>query len=439
MSGKIYSLENWADISDLDINHMMYGNFIGLQYVFDKTLDLEVLEQSWELLVASFPPLSSRYDKKNKSLRLTRDDTFETAKTDLSLGEYLKADKQDLYRELFVHEPNRKTVYQGKCALAFVRVTNFSDMGCVLGLSINHLITDAAGLNKITQYLCETYNALTFGGSVPVNKFVTKLPEFSFGKELSWQETEAKLKRQGLKTPISLKGLKGYFVRQLVNWSMKKITSQKRLRVSLSPKQVSALKTKALHESGEDWISTNAALCAHFCAIMIELTHGDKVRKPLRIGQLLDLRNRYFSDPKGQQEHFIGNAILIHSEYVELPNYSRSNLTKFFKAMTGDLTADFIRNRMDVIADCLKYDRNYPGLEMLEPLLAVNNQTKIPVYDVSFAGRKPVHVIPQDVGDTLMFFPASNGGVDIYIRDLFHPKRQARLETSNWQAKIYNF
>ena len=439
MSGINYSHKIEADISDIDINHMLYGNFIGLQYVFDITLDAKILKRAWEFLVAEFMPLRSSYNKKDKSFRPFYGDTFQASETELQLFEYLKSKNLDQGRKRFIHEPSRRLVREGQSALAYLRLTNFQDKGCVIGLSVNHLITDAAGLQKITCNLCDIYNALARGQSIPDSKLVARLPEFVFGKQTNWPETKKELKRQSLKTPISMRGLQGYFVRLLVNWSMEKITSQARLHLSLTADQVKALKTKVLGESGEDWISTNVALCAHFCAIMIELVNGAKVDKPIRIGQLLDLRNRYFPAPDGEQGHFVGNAILIHSERVELTDHSRANLARFFKQMTGKFTAAFVKDRMDVIADCLRHGRNYPGLEMVDPLLAVNNQTKIPFYAIEFLGHKPIHIIPQDVGDTLMFFPTSDGGVDIYIRDLFHPKRQAQLETPKWQARLYDF
>ena len=62
----------------------------------------------------------------------------------------------------------------------------------------------------------------------------------------------------------------------------------------------------------------------------------------------------------------------------------------------------------------------------------------MPVYNLEFGGQSPLRVIPQDVGDNIMFFPAPNGSVEIYIRDILNPKRQAKLETPKWQAQIYD-
>jgi hypothetical protein len=38
-----------------------------------------------------------------------------------------------------------------------------------------------------------------------------------------------------------------------------------------------------------------------------------------------------------------------------------------------------------------------------------------------------------------MFFPANDGGIDIYIRDIVNPRKQDKLLTPEWQAQVYAF
>ena len=63
----------------------------------------------------------------------------------------------------------------------------------------------------------------------------------------------------------------------------------------------------------------------------------------------------------------------------------------------------------------------------------------MPVYDVSFGGQKPIRIYPQDVGDNIMFFPAPNGGIEVYIRDIVNPGGQQKLLTPEWQERIFDF
>ncbi len=422
------------NVSVIDVNHMMYGNFIGVIYVFEQSLDKGLLSQAWEHLQTQCPWLAARYDGLHQSLRKEAFSSLQYAESGL-----FEADVRQQPRSNFILEPDRRSVLSGKSPLSSLQLTKLADGKSVLGLALNHVITDAGGFHKIAHHLGHIYSVLADGKPVPEPSFVTNLPEFSFGTNHNWAETKTELAGQGLKTPFSIRGAKGWLPRNMIVWAMNKISTQKRLRVHLTPEQVRRLKASALEESGEDWISTNAALCAHFTAIMINLIHDGTPKKSLRIGQLLDLRNRYFEDPDNLQSGFIGNAILIHTEQATLENYARGALTRFFKSMVDDLSPEFIKSRLDVIADCLRHGRNYPGLEMSDPLLAVNNQTKMPAYNIDINGFKPADIIPQDVGDNIMFFPAPDSGVDVYIRDILNPKRQAKLETREWQERIFDF
>lgn len=425
-------------VNDIDVNHMTYGNFIGVIYIFENQISESKLQQAWETLCLYFPVLSGRYDRKTQTIVAADTPEIKNQTSDLSLQTASAAKEKTEIRKQFIHEPGRRSVLAGKCPLATLTLTSLTDKGCVLGLAINHIITDAGGFHKIARYLADIYNDLPDKDAGKIPDWVTELPAFKFGTSRTWGETKTELARQSLKAPAPMRGLIGFTPYNLILWSMQKITAQERLCIHLTPPQVSKLKASALSESGEDWISTNAALCAHFTAIMVKLIHGNAPKKAIRMGQLLDLRNRYFEDPENLQSKFIGNAILIHTELADLASYDRGNLSRFFKAMVSELNTEFVQKRLDVIADSLRHGRTYPGLEMSTPLIAVNNQTKMPVYEIEFDGQKPINVIPQDVGDNIMFFPSSDGGVDIYVRDILNPKRQARLETHEWQERIFD-
>jgi len=421
-------------VSDIDVNHMMYGNFIGVIYLFEIRLDETVLASAWEELQRQLPVVTGRYSAKTQSLIPSQLGVLQSRNSPNHLNDVRQSDRNN-----YISEPDRRIVLAGKAPLASLTLTHLDKNGSVLGLAINHVITDAGGFHKIAKYLGEIYTAFAQGKPAPMASFVTSLPEFTFGTKKDWVETRDELSRQDLKPPLPLTGAKGWLPRNLVLWAMKKISTQRRLRISLTSKQVDQLKQTALEESGEDWISTNAALCAHFASIMIDLIHDGTPKKPLRIGQLLDLRHRYFEDSENQQGDFIGNAILIHTQQTQLQDYSRGALTRFFKSMVSGLSAEFITTRLNVIADSLRNGRTYPGLEMSDPLLAVNNQTKMLAYAIDFNSFSPIDIIPQDVGDNIMFFPAKEGGVDVYIRDILNPKRQAKLESPSWQARIFDF
>ena len=427
------------NVNPIDVNHMFYGNFIGVQYVFEQSLDWEALSKSWVSICEAFPALAGRYDHGGSRIIKSGAPVCIEAHSERTYDGFSEIKDNASHRSKFIIEPSRKSILAGRQNLASLKLTHFADHGCVLGLAINHVITDAGGFHKIAHHLAKTYGAIIDGKPLPLATFITSIPEFSFGTTRNWNETKSELTRQSLKAPAKIQGLTGFLPHNLTLWTMNKITSQQRLHIHLSPDQVQQLKSTAHSESGEDWISTNASLCAHFTSVMIKLIHDGRPKKLIRLGQLLDLRSRYFDDADNQQNNFIGNAILIHTEQARLEAYDRGSLTRFFKSMVGDLSPEFVRSRLDVIADSLRHGRTYPGLEMSTPLIAVNNQTKMPVYNIDFAGITPQNVIPQDVGDNIIFFPASDGGVDVYIRDILNPKRQTRLDSAEWQDRIFDF
>ena len=182
-------------------------------------------------------------------------------------------------------------------------------------------------------------------------------------------------------------------------------------KIHFTPDDVSRLKQSVLTESGEDWISTNVALCAHFTSLMAKLSYGDDIKTEMQIGQLLDLRGRYFEADSEAQSQYVGNAILIHIDKAAFPdglqNTSRGDLAKYFKQRQAKSTADDVKDRLNLLADCLRHGYTNPELDVKNPIISLNNQSKMAVYDVRFAGQQPQQIYPQDVGDNIMFFPGS--------------------------------
>jgi len=424
-------------VSGIDANHMLYGNFIGVQYVLPDRLDKAALEQAWQILLKQFPAMAGRFNRQqivhSQQLPKLKHQSF-----DEGLETHARIGSLQDKRTDYVDEPPRKDVLSGRAPLSTLTLSEFND-GAILGLAVSHVISDAGGFHKIAGHLAKIYSSILSGKAVPQWPLTTSLPEFKFGTQRDWAATKTELTGQNLSPPLKLSGAAGFLPRQMVLWAMNKIASQNRMVAHLEAVQVAKLKETVLTESSEDWISTNAALCAHFASVLIKLIHGDSVKKPIRMGQLLDLRGRYFEDTGNQQNSFVGNAILIHTDKPDIETYDRPSLARFFKSSITGLTPDFLKARLDVIADCLRHGRTYPGLEFTDPLLAVNNQTKMPVYDIAFGGISPSRIIPQDVGDNIMFFPAPDGGVEVYIRDILNPKRQASLETPKWQARLFDF
>jgi len=305
------------------------------------------------------------------------------------------------------------------------------------------VLVDAAGFHRLARRLAEIYTARQQGTDLPDTQLTNRLDVFEFGTDRSKTETLTALAEAELPKPVKIKGMIGGVIRSAIIRELDKLSLNSRIVIAMNAVNIARLKQTVLIESGEDWISTNMALSAHFTRIMARLIYGEKPREEVQIGQLLDLRSRYFETSRETQAEFIGNAILIHTETARFPgglqNTSRAALARFFKRSLTRVNADYLQQRLDLISDGLRHGYNYPGLDLKNPMIALNNQSKMPVYDLAFGTQIPLRVIPQDVGDNIMFFPTPDGGVEIYIRDILKPERQEKLLTREWQDRIFDF
>lgn len=428
-------------ISPIDENHGLYGNFIGLQYIFERPLQTDVLAKAVAELVNQFPALAGRYDAKSGG---ATDMGFPVSLNFKQSARTIADILASSERPQFVEQPNRRAVLSGNAQLSTFSLTEFSDGGMILGVAISHLLTDAAGYHLLMQHLSRIYTALTANKTPPDFPYQTHLGVFDFGADRSKADCLRSLKKRGLPKPIPIKGLLGRFIKSLIIKAMDKSLSENPpIRLFFSEEDIARLKETVLRESGEEWISTNVALCAHFTSIMAKLSYGDDIKTKMQIGQLLDLRGRYFETDINAQSSFVGNAILIHIDKAAFPDglqhTSRGALARYFKQRQSKTTAPDVRTRLDLLADCLRHGYTNPELDVKNPIISLNNQSKMPVYNVSFDGQSPTRIFSQDVGDNIMFFPAPDGGVEIYIRDIVNPGGQKKLGSSEWQKLIFDF
>jgi hypothetical protein len=436
--------ETIEKISPIDLNHALYGNFIGLKYVFESKLDPQVLQQAIMQLLQQYPALAGRYDKRSSAV-IKRGPApklvVQNTKNDLS--ELARIGTAPAERASYLQEPSRRDVLSGRAPLAVFYLTNSESAGCIFGMGGSHMLMDAAGFHKTLKRLAELYSAIKAGAALPQTPLVAKLGLFDFGTQRSKAETLNALRLQGAPKPIPITGPLGGFTKSMIIRAMEKIAKNAPVAIHFTSQDVRQLKAVVQAESGEPWISTNAALCAHFSRLIARLSYGEDLQTSVQLGYLIDLRGRYFEAENGAQKDFIGNAILIHIDTAEfsqgLQNMPRGALARYYKSRAARTDAGDVRARLDLLADCLRHGYTNPGLDLKKPIIALNNQSKFEVYDVSFAGHVPQRVIPQDVGDNIMFFPAGGGGIDIYIRDIVNPHHQKRLLTREWHDQIFDF
>jgi len=98
-------------ISPIDENHGLYGNFIGLQYIFERPLKTEVLAKAVAELVNQFPALSGHYNP--KSGEAVYSDTAISLKHQQS-PRAIKDILASSERPEYVEQPDRRAVLKGR-------------------------------------------------------------------------------------------------------------------------------------------------------------------------------------------------------------------------------------------------------------------------------------------------------------------------------------
>ena len=428
-------------VSPIDENHLLYGNFIGLQYIFESPISAQILTKAIETLTTQFPALSGRYCANSGQIKAAaKPVTLDIEKSPKKVEDILAATQ----RPNFINQPKRTDVLKGRAALSTFRLTQCGNGGAVFGVAISHVLSDAAGVHMLMHHLSKIYDAIEAGHTPPEFPFVTTLDAFNFGTARNKAESLAVLKTRGLPKPIPIKGLMGRFIKPIIIKAMdKSLVDNPPVKIHFTSDHVAELKETVLRESDLDWISTNVALCAHFTRLTAKLSYGDDIKDDMQIGQLLDLRGRYFNAETEAQSRFVGNAILIHIDKGKftdgLQNTPRGVLAQYFKQRQERTNTADVKTRLDLLADCLRHGYTNPELDVKKPIIALNNQSKIPAYEITFGGQRPSRIIPQDVGDNIMFFPAQSGGIEIYIRDIVNPGRQLKLKDPDWQTQIFDF
>ena len=162
-------------VSPIDENHLLYGKFIGLQYVFKGGLDAEVLAESVAELADQLPALSGRYQTKTASVISSSTKASVKIQTaNGSIADILASEK----RLHYIEQPARKDVLRGEASLSTFTLTEFEDGGVVFGMAISHVLTDAAGYHLLMRHLADIYTAVLTRITLPDFTFATHIKAF---------------------------------------------------------------------------------------------------------------------------------------------------------------------------------------------------------------------------------------------------------------------
>ena len=419
----------------LDLNYVWSGNNIGVGYVFEDAIDTARLKQSLTQLLSEYPALAGRADFKtmtvngaNASVPLTHVQNYPGRAKD-----YAVRGKNIQNRTEFVTEQSLKNVTRGLAPLMSVKLTDFINGGCILGVTINHGLMDAAGFNTVMHRWSDVFTgrpSAQIKGSGHFHNFKTNR---------NASDVMAGIKAAGIALPLNFNTLRGRVLKRLMFGGLEKIRARGREMIYYTPAQVAALKTTVQKEAQLDWVSTHMALGAHVLHAIAPLQLPAKSTS-VNIGNVINIRPRFAPTNIYSADRYVGNAlyIMLNELSAERPiaELSRADFARHLRNAFDGLTPKRIERDMKNIADNLAAGYGYPGLSLFKPIMALNNQSKMNIYGVDFGAAKLLRVIPHDVGDHVMIYPAADGGVEVYIRDFKSLKRQKKLLEPEWQERL---
>ncbi|MEG9884448.1 MAG: acyltransferase [Hyphomicrobiales bacterium] len=429
----------------VDRNYAQLTPNIGMQYVFEQKIDVDFLKKSLLELVKNIPALAGRADF--KAMKVSgKDNGIPFVVVDGypgSANDHGQIGSVQRNRKEFVIEPTSKKIIKGKAALMYVKLTNFLRGGCILGITISHVLMDAAAFHMLVHLWSTIFISLKEDKYSPKlwNKKINfDRSLFQFGTNRDKETLLEDIGRAGLPKPINFNGIFGKLTQYVSLKFLERIRRSDREIVYFSKERKERLKQVVTEESGEPWITTYEALCAHFSKIISEL--GGKETGKMQLLTVRDLRGRIDSENKEKHALFLGNALFVYNIRTNFgkayKTVGRGEIAACMRRASSRVTPELLKADMDFVYDCLRSGYGYPGFDLRLPFISLNSQLNLDVYGVNFGAGKLLRVIPQEVGDGLLFFPDGNGGVEIYLRDVMHPKRQKTLLTPEWQARIFS-
>jgi len=430
-------------LSLLAENYVLYASSIGVQYVFEGKIDLELFKHGLRSFLSEFPALSGFADFKNRCIapsphgvpiKVVRDFPGHANKYG-DVGE-IQRNRTD-----FVFEPERRDVVNGKANLFTVQITYFSEGGSIVGITLNHAMGDATGHHLVAHRLADHIQSVQKTAKITGSQLNPLLPDiFGFGTQRNKASTFSALKTAKMSKPLKVKGPSGRLFYKLIALTLDKAKRSPRELFYFTQEDIALLKDNVAKESGLDWVSTNMALGAHLCATFSPILFGKKPAKKVQLSNLFNMRNRYFSPEDRRQNRYCGNAMYIHVHRADfdngIQNANRGAIARALQEGFETVNTEKVKLEMDLVVDCLRHGYTYPNLDAMKPLIGINNQSKIPAYGVDFGAGELLRVIPQDVGDNILLFPGKDGGIEVYLRHSLKPKKTALLKEPFWTEKI---
>lgn len=219
--------------------------------------------------------------------------------------------------------------------------------------------------------------------------------------------------------------------------------------VHFSPEALANLKKHVKERTQCETMSTNEALSAHLTRLCMLLYQHPK---SAQLGQVtvINMRERIDSIP----DNFVGNASfgLKSAEFQagisldELARMIHEGLRPYLKPPCPELLEN-VQLTMELAKHrAIMAPFDFSGMHTRKPTLAyINNFAKLPIYDVDFGSEehpiRPVYVIPHNLPDPVLFWPAppDQGGIDVYFTGVLARAVKKLDRNDSWWKELRQF
>jgi len=422
----IYPFKVW-NLTLLD--QSCYPMVIRGTWIFNEKLDVKNMRTGLTRLLTYYPHLCGRM-KDKYSVHLTNDGVSftEVDESNISIKDVdnIKNPIKHFSTEI---KPSR--IKKGIDPPMSIKITMLKD-GCVLGVQCSHMCMDG------DSFYTMVYNWTQICKKEDFLKPVLDQSLFLTPEKLSKDQVKIAAQKQGYKKIPTLSFIK--FLPKL----MLGILNQRSNAFHISSESLKTLKQKTSTDNNVTY-STNTALSAFITHMCIKLfSHDEKtICKQVTVA---NTRMHLENIPS----NFVGNA----STFITTPSFfagaSMDEIAKIIhqtiepirkkpspelkKLMT--MTVNLMSNKLPMFPfDFTKMHAKKPTV------IHINNFSKLHIYDIDFGLGKPLSVIPHDLGDQVLIWPAhpDKGGVEVYFSGTLASMIHKLKEEDPWLLEMKQY
>lgn len=398
-------------------------------WIFSPTLDVDGLKSGLKTLLQDYPHLSGRLNG-NKGIQLTNKGVpfSEENHKELSLADkYQPGDSV----EQFSSKISIAKLKRGLDSPMMVKVTCFRDAS-ILSVSCSHACMDGDSYYKMMRnwgLICrhEGYESPVLEQSLfPVAEDADKKVLMQQALANGWVKVSS-FQFLFRVVPVFISG-------QL----------KKRVRAFyFSADDQDALREDISKKLGFR-ISKHVALSAFVCKACIKLLHHTDTTECMQLN-VMNARGHL----KGIPQDFVGNASTMArtraftagTSIEDIAGIIHESLIPMLET-PSEKTGEFIKLSMSAIAaklplapfDIIRMYAKSPAI------FHINNFSKLPVYDVDFGSGRPLSVIPHNLSDQILIWPATEkGGVEVYFSGPLAKKLKALKPTDPWLQEMKSY